>query len=167
MAGYVGLAVAFLGALLQSTVLPYYPLFGLHLDVVPLAVFGWAALRRFEDGLLWAVMGGVSIDLFSSAPFGTSIAALAVAALVATTIGGSLRSIHPFLAIVALPVATLTYYLLAALLMALGGMALDPLDLVNGVIGPAVLLSILASPIVVALLGRLNASTIRSPWMAQ
>jgi rod shape-determining protein MreD len=164
MAGYVGLAVAVVGALLQSTVLAEQQVLGLHVDVVPLAVIGWSALRRFEDGLLWAGLGGLSMDLFSGGPPGTSIASLAIAALVATSIGSSMRAIHQFLVVVAVPVGVLTYYLTAALLMALGGMAVDPLDLIRGVIGPALVISLAASPVAMLLLGWLSRRTTRPPW---
>ena len=46
MSLYVGLAIGFVGALLQATLLHDYRVAGVHPDLVLLAVVGWAALHR-------------------------------------------------------------------------------------------------------------------------
>ena len=167
MSGYVGLAVAFLGALAQATILEQYPLLGVHVDVVVLAVVGWAALRPFEDSLLWAALGGLALDLFSGLPLGTSVVALALAALVAAAIAGSLRTIHAFLIALAVPVAALTYYLAATVMMALGGVAVSWVDLYRGVVLPAILVDTLIGPIVLVILAWLSRAITPSPWAPQ
>lgn len=159
MTGYVGLAVGFFGALLQATVLSDYPVLGVHVDLVLLGVVGWAALRRFEEALLWAVLGGLGIDLFSAAPFGASVLALSAAAVVAATIAGSLRTIHHYLVVLAVPVGALTYYLVTTLAMALGGMTVDWVDLYRGVVVPAVAVDAALGPVVVLVLGWLSRAT--------
>ena len=167
MSAYVGLAVAVIGAALQATILPAYPLLGVHLDLVPVAVLGWAALRRYEQGLVWAVLGGVAIDFFSALPFGTSVVALALAAVVAAAIAGSLRTIHPFLIALALPVALLTYYLVSTVVMALGGWAVSWLDVYRGVVGPAVLIDSAIGLFLLAQLAWLSRTLTPDPWAPQ
>jgi rod shape-determining protein MreD len=167
LSGYLGLALAFLGALLQATILADYPILGVHLDVVLVGALCWAALRPFEEGLVWAGLGGVALDLFSSTPFGTSVGALIVAALVAAAIAGSLRTIHSVLVALALPVALLTYYLVATLLMALGGQSVDWLDLYRGVVGPAILVDGLAAVFALPLLAWLGRAITPHPWAPQ
>ena len=164
MNGYIGLAVAVVGALLQATVAARYPILGVHLDLVLVAVVAWAALRPFEDGLLWAALGGLALDLFSALPLGTSVVALALAALVAAAIAGSLRTIHPFLIALAVPVGTLTYYLSATLLMALGGLSVSWAELYRGVVGPAVLVDTLLAPLMLIVLAWLSSATTPDPW---
>jgi rod shape-determining protein MreD len=165
--GYIGLAVAFLGALAQATIAGRYPILGVHVDLVLVAVIGWAALRRFEDALLWAALGGLALDLFSALPIGTSVVALSLAALVAATIAGSLRTIHAFLIALAVPVAALTYYLSATALMALGGLTVSWVELYRGVVGPAILVdTLLAAPMLV-LLAWLSRAITPSPWTPQ
>ena len=167
MNGYAGLAVAFLGALAQATIGGRYPILGVHLDLVVVAVIAWAALRRFEDALLWAALGGLALDVFSALPIGTSVVALSLAALVASTIAGSLRTIHPFLIVLAVPVATLTYYICATVVMALGGLSVSWVELYRGVVGPAVLADTLLGPPLLLLLAWLSRAITPSPWAPQ
>ena len=167
MSGSVGLAVAFLGALLQATILGKYSFFGVHVDVVLIAVVGWAALRRFEDGLVWAALGGLALDLFSTMPLGSSVVALTLAALVSATIAGSLRTIHSWLIALAIPVGALTYYLSATLLMALVGMPVSWVELYRGVVGPAVLVDTLLGPAVLIVLAWLSSAITPDPWAPQ
>jgi len=165
--GYIGLAVALVGALLQATVAARYPILGVQLDVVPVAVIAWSALRRFEDGLVWAALGGLALDLFSALPLGSSVVALALAALVAATIAGSLRTIHSWLIALAIPVGALTYYLSLTLLMALGGMPVSWVDLYRGVVGPAVLIDTLLGPPLLIVLAWLSSAITPDPWAPQ
>ena len=167
MSGYIGLAIGFLGALLQATILGQYSILDVHVDLVLLAVVGWAALRRFEDALLWAAIGGVSLDLFSALPFGASTVALMLAALVAAVIAGSLRTIHPFLVVLAVPVAALTYYLATTVLMALGGQPVGWVELYRDVVGPAILVDTLVAPVALLLLAWLSRAITPSPWAPQ
>jgi rod shape-determining protein MreD len=165
--GYIGLAVTFLGALVQATIAARYPILGVHVDLVLVAVIAWAALRRFEDGLVWAVLGGLALDLFSALPLGTSVVALALAALVGAAIAGSLRTIHQFLIALAVPVGALTYYLSATLLMALGGLPVSWVELYRGVVGPAVLVDTLLAPLMLIVLAWLSSATTPNPWAPQ
>lgn len=167
MSGYIGLAVGVLGAVLQATLLYPYQFLGVHIDLVLVAAIAWAALRRFENGLLWAVVGGAALDVASAVPFGTSIAALAVAALAAAAVAGPLRSIHPFLIAAALPVGILTYYVLAVMLMALGGVAVDLGELTRGVIGPAVVVDSVVGLVLLAPLAWVSRAITPSPWTPQ
>ena len=76
MNGYIGLAVASSARCSRRRSSASTRLLGVHFDLVLVAVICWTALRRFEDGLVWAVLGGLGLDLFSALPIGTSVAAL-------------------------------------------------------------------------------------------
>lgn len=167
MGVYLGLAVGFFGALLQSTLLPYYAWQGVHADLVVVAVAGWAALRRIEDGLLWALIGGIALDLFSAGPFGLSVLGLAAAALVAWLVGQRLRPYNQILVIATVPFAALAYYLVATLVLAIGGAAVDPVPLVLGAIGPAIVLDTLVAPILLFCLAWLSHAIEPTPWAPQ
>jgi rod shape-determining protein MreD len=56
---------------------------GVQPDLVLILVIAWTILRDLEEGLTWALIGGVSLDLISGAPFGVFSLALVVAALAA------------------------------------------------------------------------------------
>lgn len=70
-------------AIVQSTVLPKFPILGF----VPLPVFlvslAWGLLHTMEEGVAWAFVGGLFVDLFSVSPLGaTSLALMAAVAAV-------------------------------------------------------------------------------------
>lgn len=44
---------------------------------------GWVILRGLEEGLIWALIGGLSLDFISGAPFGVLTLAMLLATLVA------------------------------------------------------------------------------------
>jgi rod shape-determining protein MreD len=75
-------------ALAQSTLSPYMTISGLHPDLVLILVIGWTILRSLEEGLTWALIGGLILDFISGAPFGVfSLALVLVAAIVGVTQG--------------------------------------------------------------------------------
>jgi rod shape-determining protein MreD len=79
--GYLGLAVLLGLALVQSSFGPFLTVVGVHPDLVLIAVIGWTLLRGSEEGLLWAVIGGLCLDILSSGPFGAMSIALVVTSL--------------------------------------------------------------------------------------
>jgi rod shape-determining protein MreD len=167
VSGYLGLAIGMIGAVLQATLLNSYQFLGVHVDLVPVAVIAWAALRRLENGLLWAVIGGAAVDVASAVPFGTSIAGLALAALAASAVAGPVRTIHPFLVIASLPIGLLTYYCVATLLLALGGVPVNFAALTTGVILPAVAVDSAAGLLVLAILAWVSRAITPQPWTPQ
>jgi len=67
--------------LLQVTLSPYIKINGVHPDLVLVLVISWIVLRGLEEGLIWALMGGLSLDLLSGAPFGVFTLAMLLVAL--------------------------------------------------------------------------------------
>lgn len=164
MAVYLGLAVAFFGTLLQSTVLPDYAWQNVHPDVVLVAVAGWAALRRAEDGLVWALLGGLCLDFFSAGPFGVSTVGLAAAALVAWLVGHRLRPLNQVLVVAAVPFAALAYYAVGTLLLAIGGASFQLVPYALGVVGPAIVLDTAIGPVLLFLLAWASHAITPPPW---
>jgi len=70
-------------ALAQATLSPYMKINGVHPDWVLVLVIGWTVLRGLEEGVLWALIGGVSLDFLSGAPFGVFSLTMLLAALAA------------------------------------------------------------------------------------
>ncbi|MEW5961772.1 MAG: rod shape-determining protein MreD [Chloroflexota bacterium] len=70
--------------LLQMTLGPFVKISGVHPDLVVLLVIGWVILRGVGAGLGWALIGGLSLDLVSSAPFGVFTLTMLVVALAAS-----------------------------------------------------------------------------------
>lgn len=167
MSAYIGLAVALLGALVQATILPDQPILGVRFDLVPLMVISWAVVRRFEEALLWALFGGIALDSLSAAPFGVSVAALVFATVVAGLVAGRVGRLHHFLVLAAVPVAMLVYYVVSIALLALAGMTVGIGGLIVAVVLPALLVTTLASPLVVGLMAWLSRAITPSAWAPQ
>jgi rod shape-determining protein MreD len=69
-------------AIVQATLSPYMKINGVHPDLVLLLVIGWTVLRGLEDGATWALIGGVSLDFLSGAPFGVFSLSLLLVAVI-------------------------------------------------------------------------------------
>ena len=70
MTTIIGPMLLIIAAFAQATLSPYMKVGGVHPDLVLLLVIAWTVLRGIEEGALWALIGGVSLDVLSGAPFG-------------------------------------------------------------------------------------------------
>lgn len=59
-------------ALIQHVVFPHVTFFGAHPNLMMVVIIAWGVLRGNRDGLIWALVGGLLLDLFSLAPVGTA-----------------------------------------------------------------------------------------------
>lgn len=79
--------------LIQATLAPLFEVNGIHPDIVVVLVIAWALLRGFEEGLSWALLGGLSLDFLSGETFGIfSLAMVLVAVLAAIAHGRAFDS---------------------------------------------------------------------------
>lgn len=69
---YVAIPLMLFLAILQTAVLPFFPILGLSPQLPFLVALSWALLRGMEEGVIWAFIGGVFVDMFSVAPMGGS-----------------------------------------------------------------------------------------------
>ena len=83
MVNYLLAGVVLLGAALaQVSLWEFLTFSGIRLDLVLILVLAWAMVRNLSEALIWAVIGGLCLDLMSGTPFGVfSIALVSVAAL--------------------------------------------------------------------------------------
>lgn len=68
----LGLPLFFIAALLQATVLSKLRVLGGQPDLIVIIVLAWATLDPDREGMAWAFVGGLFIDLFSGTPLGIS-----------------------------------------------------------------------------------------------
>lgn len=82
-------------AMLQTTTLRWFSVGGVVPDLMLVLVVCWGLLREWRDGLTWALLGGVILDLLSGGPFGATSLSLtgAVTAARAATVSISRDSI--------------------------------------------------------------------------
>lgn len=134
-------------AILQTSLMPYLSLAGVKPDLMLLVVISWVAVNGRGEGLFWAFIGGLCLDLFSGLPFGASALALLVSSLLAGP--GNLGLPWPGVAVF---LATISYDLIImALLQITGWEVIWGASLIKIVLPSALLNALLAWPIYWAL----------------
>jgi len=86
----ISLLILIGAVLIQTTLLPFIEISSVHPDLVFVLVIGWAILRGLEEGLIWALIGGLSLDFFSGAPFGVFTLSMLAVTLVTALFHGRL-----------------------------------------------------------------------------
>lgn len=125
---YVAVPFLLIVSLLQSTLLPRVQVGSVWPDVLLLVVMSWALLRRSNEALSWAFVGGVAVDLLSGGPFGASAIGLMIVALIAGVTAGGVFRDRTVLPIVAAFVGTLAFHGVYLLATAFVGQRIDVLD---------------------------------------
>jgi rod shape-determining protein MreD len=144
ISGYLGLAVLLGLVLIQSSIGPFLTIVGVHPDLVLVAVISWTILRGPAEGLVWAIIGGIGLDLFSGGPFGVMTIALVITSLLASL--GYGRAFGGYLI---LPLAltfplSLVYYLSYTLFLSVLNEPIAWLPALTSVVLPASVINIVA-----------------------
>ncbi|HEX6386391.1 MAG TPA: rod shape-determining protein MreD [Anaerolineae bacterium] len=117
---YLAVPVMLLLTVVQTAVLPHFPILGLTPQLPFLVALAWALLHGAEEGIVWAFVAGFFLDLFSIGPMGVTSLTFMVAVLAVTRIGQLLPSSRVFLPAILAGLATLlalfSYLLLLRLL---------------------------------------------------
>jgi len=83
---YLAFPVMLFLLLVQVTVSPNFELYGVTPQLLFLITIVWALYYGLQQGLIWAFVGGILIDLFSAGPMGASSLALMAAVMVIVSI---------------------------------------------------------------------------------
>lgn len=128
----------------------------MHPDLVLVLVISWGFLRGPGEGLVWALLGGLSLDLVSAAPFGVfSLALLGVALVISLVHGRTFGSSIIVPLIFTFPLSLL-FNGLPLFLMSLLGRSIDWSIALLSVLFPVALLNTAALLIIFPLLYLLN-----------
>ncbi len=134
--------------MLQSSALPHLTVLGARVDLVLLLVALWSSLRQLDEAVVWGLVGGACVDLFSAAPFGTGVLALGLTSVLAATVGSALRRAHGLLLLALVPLATIVFDLLLAVTLESQGWRVDWPGTVALIILPGCLVNTAAMPLV-------------------
>lgn len=69
---YIAIPLMALLSIIQTAILPRVPIVGVVPQVLFLVALAWGLLRGLEQGLIWAFIAGIFVDLFSLTPLGVS-----------------------------------------------------------------------------------------------
>lgn len=80
---YLAIPLMLILAIVQATIMPKFPVLGFVPLLVLLVALAWGLLHTLEEGVAWAFVGGLFVDMFSITPIGTtSLATMAAVAAV-------------------------------------------------------------------------------------
>lgn len=129
---YVAIPLLLILAVLQTAVLPNFPIFGL-LPLLPfLVALSWTMLHGLQEGLAWAFIAGMWLDLFSIGPQGATALAFMAAVLVAHNVMQLLPDSRFFMPVALAALGSLVYllvYLPFIRLLGFGGSLATAVDL--------------------------------------
>lgn len=146
-------------ALIQSSLGPFLTIADVHPDLVLVAVIGWTLLRESKEGVLWAIIGGLCLDLLSSGPFGAITVSLVVTSLVSRLGYGLVFGGYLIIPLTLTFPLSLAYYLTYTLLLNVLNKPLPWLPALSSVILPASVLNIAVMLLLFPLLSLLHRRT--------
>ena len=125
MANFLSFPILILAAILQATFMPQIRLLGGNPDLVYLIVLAWAINASLDSSVLWAFVGGISLDLLSYAPLGTSTLGLVITVFVISGVGGQVYRIGFVLLIGSVLIGTFFQQILIMILLTITGYSVD------------------------------------------
>jgi rod shape-determining protein MreD len=117
----IGVPLFLVAVLLQTAVFSHLRVFGGQPDLIVLLVIAWSILDRDREGIVWAFVGGLFLDLFSGAPIGVSSLALMPMAFVVSLSEAQVYSTNAVLPIILGLGGALSYHVLYLLLIRVFG----------------------------------------------
>lgn len=79
---YFAIPLFLLATVAQAALVSRLSILGITPQIIPLIVIVWGYLRGAQEGVTWAFIGGLLLDLFSVTPLGSSALTLMLAVLV-------------------------------------------------------------------------------------
>ena len=153
-----------LAALVQASLLPAVGLVAVRPNLVLQIVVIWAVLRGVREALPWALTGGVVLDTFSGAPFGTATLPLLV-----TAFCSSAGEISIFRSNLLLPLAvvfwgSLLYDALYLFLLATHQLPVSWLQTLRHIVVPGAILNMILAPLAYLVVSRIERRTRRAKY---
>lgn len=147
--------------MIQTTLLSRISVVGAQPNLMLLVVLLWSLVRGVDEGLLWAFLGGLIVDVLSGGPLaGTAIALLAAAYLAGQSLGEQLGS-QALRSMILTVLGTATYHLALLIVLDWTGHKIDWAFSLTRVAGPSVVLNGLLAPFVLQPLNWLERVTRR------
>ncbi len=140
----VGLPLLALAAVVQATVLGRVQPLGGTVDLVLLLALSWTLVGQWQGGVVWGLLGGLSLDVLSAGPLGTHMLGLVVVAYLASLGEGRFWRSHVLLPLATALLGTLVYHLLVLAALSLAGYPVPWAEALTRITLPTVLLNTLA-----------------------
>ena len=90
-------------------------------NLVLVTVLAWNIISRNSDGLLWAFIGGLSLDVLSGGPMGSTVLSMLLVSIMAGLVSGRLWGTHWLLSLIWVAVGTVIYHGIYLLVLTICG----------------------------------------------
>lgn len=114
---YAFIPIVILLAIVQATVLPAFPIFGIAPGLWLVVTIGWSLLRGTREGLVVAFVSGLFIDLLSAAPMGVTSLSLMLAITLVTFLQRHLPKNQTLIPALLTALATIVFWFIYLLLL--------------------------------------------------
>jgi rod shape-determining protein MreD len=143
MAYVVAVPLLAFAAVLEASLLPHFRLFGGTVNLVLLLSLNWTLVGEWRGGPIWALIGGLCLDLLSGGPFGANALALVLVAYLASLSEGRFWSSHVLLPLASVLLGTVVYHLVYLVTLVATGHTVSWAPSLSQVTLPTVLLNTL------------------------
>ncbi len=121
MGRYLSLPILLIAAILQSTVVPEIRIGGGGPDLILMLVLSWTMLADVEEGIVWAMVGGIMQDLAAGLPTGTSALVMVIVAFLVNLVLGPIGRNNLIFPPIVIAIGTAAYHLLLMVILAVFG----------------------------------------------
>ncbi|WP_420628969.1 rod shape-determining protein MreD [Candidatus Leptofilum sp.] len=139
---YLAIPLMILLSVVETAVLPHFPIFGNTPQLALLVALAWGLLFGIEEGAVWAFFAGIFTDLFSITPMGVSSLAFMVGVTAVLLLQYALPTSRILLPLLFAGLATAISFLAGLILLWLFGTITNFLSI--GVLPTTILINILA-----------------------
>lgn len=159
MGRYFSFPILLFAVIIQTTVVPEFRIAGGGPDFVLMIVLSWVLLAGPEEGVIWAIVGGVLYDLGVHTPTGMTALALVVTGAFANLIAGQISRTNviypPFIAAITTPI----YHVTLVVLLTIAGRAPSLGYVLINVTLPTAIINFFLMLLVFRVMGRLYVRT--------
>ena len=138
MGGLLSIPLLAFAAALQATLIPQIRLLGGGPELVFLIVLAWSIHSNLEDSILWAFIGGITQDLLSAAPTGTSVVGMLLLVFAVSGLGQQVFRIGILILVGLVFAGTIVNHLMSMFILTLAGFQVDWLNNLTFVTAPTV-----------------------------
>ncbi|MCA9942302.1 MAG: rod shape-determining protein MreD [Ardenticatenaceae bacterium] len=122
---YLAIPLMLVLGLVQTAVLPHFPIFGTTPQLTFLVALAWGLLYGVEEGAVWAFFAGIFTDLFSITPMGVSSLAFMVGITAVIWATQALPASRVLLPLALAGLATIISFIIELVLLRLFGTITD------------------------------------------
>jgi rod shape-determining protein MreD len=116
---YFAIPIMLFLAIIQATIMPKFPILGFVPLLTLLVALAWGLLHTLEQGVAWAFIGGLFVDMFSVGPIGATSLAMMAAISAVILIKRNFPESRVILPIALGFLATLTFWFIYLLILRL------------------------------------------------